>query len=159
MLVLARSESSAQRARASVEKTLHRLGAEIDPQHVQVVTDPGALATARFVVEAVVEELDVKAGLLEDTPVVAPKLAPWQRELITVCFPGLKVIEFAEPIVRLGRVIYADSMNHFLHRVDGLAAEMGAQGRATQLPATARKASIATATAPITPTTIARLRP
>ena len=64
MLVLARSESSAKRARASVEKTLHRLGAEIDPEHVQVVTDPGALADARFVVEAVVEELDVKAGLL-----------------------------------------------------------------------------------------------
>ncbi len=73
MLVLARSESSAQRARASVEKTLHRLGAEIDPQHVQVVTDPGALATARFVVEAVVEELDVKAGLLEElNAVVGP---------------------------------------------------------------------------------------
>jgi len=64
VLVLARSESSAQRARTSVEKTLARLGAEIDPEHVQVVTHPGALAEAGFVVEAVVEELEVKATLL-----------------------------------------------------------------------------------------------
>ena len=64
VLVLARSESSAERARASVEKTLERLGAEIDPEHVQVVTHPGALEEASFVVEAVVEELEVKAALL-----------------------------------------------------------------------------------------------
>jgi capsular polysaccharide biosynthesis protein len=81
-----------------------------------------------------------KAGLLEDTPVVAPKLEPWQRDLITVCFPGLKVVEFSEPIVRLGRVIYADSMNHFLHRTDGLSAELGARGRETPLPAGVRRA-------------------
>ena len=64
VLLLARSESSADRARETVEKTLSRLGAEIDPEHVQVVTDPGALASATFVVEAVVEEHDVKARLL-----------------------------------------------------------------------------------------------
>ncbi len=64
MLVLARSESSAERARARVEKTLARLGAEIDPEHVQVVTHPGALEGASFVVEAVVEELEIKAALL-----------------------------------------------------------------------------------------------
>jgi len=62
--LLARSESSADRARESVEKTLSRLGAEIDPEHVEVVTDPGALTEATFVVEAVVEDHDVKAGLL-----------------------------------------------------------------------------------------------
>jgi 3-hydroxybutyryl-CoA dehydrogenase len=74
VLVLARSESSAKRARASVEKTLHRLGAEIDPEHVQVVTDPNALAGAGFVVEAVVEELDVKTELLgELNAVVGPQ--------------------------------------------------------------------------------------
>ena len=66
MLVLARSESSAERARAQVEKTLARLGAEIDPEHVQVVTHAGALQSAGFVVEAVVEELEVKAGLLQE---------------------------------------------------------------------------------------------
>jgi 3-hydroxybutyryl-CoA dehydrogenase len=64
VLLLARSESSAERARAIVEKTLARVGAEVDPEHVQVVTDPEALAEATFVVEAVVEDHDVKARLL-----------------------------------------------------------------------------------------------
>jgi 3-hydroxybutyryl-CoA dehydrogenase len=64
VLLLARSETSAARARASVEKTLSRLGAEVDPEHVQIVTDPRELAPATFVVEAVVEDHDVKARLL-----------------------------------------------------------------------------------------------
>jgi 3-hydroxybutyryl-CoA dehydrogenase len=64
VLLLARSDSSADRARATVEKTLSRLGAEIDPEHVEIVTDPEALAAATFVVEAVVEDHDVKAALL-----------------------------------------------------------------------------------------------
>jgi 3-hydroxybutyryl-CoA dehydrogenase len=66
VLLLARSHSSADRARATVEKTLSRLGAEVDPEHVQVVTDPEALAAATFVVEAVVEDHDVKARLLSE---------------------------------------------------------------------------------------------
>ncbi len=66
VLLLARSESSAERARATVEKTLHRLGAEVDPEHVEIVTDPAALAEATFVVEAVVEDHDVKAALLAE---------------------------------------------------------------------------------------------
>jgi 3-hydroxybutyryl-CoA dehydrogenase len=64
VILLARSASSAERASATVEKTLSRLGAEVDPEHVQVVTDPQALSAATFVVEAVVEDHDVKAGLL-----------------------------------------------------------------------------------------------
>ncbi|HEY7836323.1 MAG TPA: 3-hydroxyacyl-CoA dehydrogenase family protein [Solirubrobacteraceae bacterium] len=64
VLLLARSEESADRARATVEKTLERLGAEVDPDHVQIVTDPEALADATFVVEAVVEDHDIKARLL-----------------------------------------------------------------------------------------------
>jgi 3-hydroxybutyryl-CoA dehydrogenase len=66
VLLLARSETSADRARATVEKTLARLGAEIDPQHVQIVTDPAAVAPASFVVEAVVEDHEVKARLLAE---------------------------------------------------------------------------------------------
>ncbi|MFI4990964.1 MAG: 3-hydroxyacyl-CoA dehydrogenase family protein [Solirubrobacterales bacterium] len=62
--LLARSSSSAERARATVEKTLARLGAEVDPEHVEIVTDPRELADEEFVVEAVVEDHDVKAGLL-----------------------------------------------------------------------------------------------
>jgi 3-hydroxybutyryl-CoA dehydrogenase len=66
VLLLARSESSAERAQETVERTLHKLGAEIDPEHVQVVTDTQAVADAMFVVEAVVEDHDVKAGLLSE---------------------------------------------------------------------------------------------
>jgi len=66
VLLLARSESSADRARAIVEKTLSRLGAEVDPEHVQIVTDPDALAEDNFVVEAVVEDHAVKAAVLAE---------------------------------------------------------------------------------------------
>ena len=70
VLLLARSQSSAERARATVEKTLARLHAEVDPEHVQIVTDPQELAAATFVVEAVVEDHDVKAGLLGELDAV-----------------------------------------------------------------------------------------
>jgi 3-hydroxybutyryl-CoA dehydrogenase len=66
VLLLARSQDSAERARTSVERTLSRLGADVDPEHVQVVTDPQALAQATFVVEAVVEDHEIKAGLLAE---------------------------------------------------------------------------------------------
>jgi len=64
VLLLARSSDSAERARASVEKTLARHGGDVDPARVQIGTDPQALADANFVVEAVIEDHDVKAGLL-----------------------------------------------------------------------------------------------
>jgi 3-hydroxybutyryl-CoA dehydrogenase len=66
VLLLARSQSSAERARETVEKTLARMGAEIDPQHVQVLTDMQALAPASFVVEAVVEDLQIKSRVLAE---------------------------------------------------------------------------------------------
>jgi 3-hydroxybutyryl-CoA dehydrogenase len=66
VLLLARSESSAERAQATVEKTLSRMEAEIDPQHIQIVTDASTLAHVSFAVEAVVEDHDVKAGLLSE---------------------------------------------------------------------------------------------
>src|SRR5579859_4689914 len=64
VLLLARSSSSAERARESVLGTLERLGAEVDPEHIQVVTDRDELAEATFVVEAIVEDHDDKAQLL-----------------------------------------------------------------------------------------------
>ncbi len=66
VLLLARSTDSADRARLTVQRTLSRLEAEIDPEHVQVVTDAAALADATFVVEAVVEDHFIKAGLLAE---------------------------------------------------------------------------------------------
>ncbi|HTU80323.1 MAG TPA: 3-hydroxyacyl-CoA dehydrogenase family protein [Solirubrobacteraceae bacterium] len=74
VLLFARSNTSAKRARSTVEKTLARLGAEVDPEHVQIVTDPQALDAATFVVEAVVEDHDVKAQLLgELDAIVGPQ--------------------------------------------------------------------------------------
>jgi 3-hydroxybutyryl-CoA dehydrogenase len=75
VLLLARSQSSADRARERVEQTLARLGADVDPEHVQVVTEPAAVAAATFVVEAVVEDFDVKAGLLGELDAILPPLA------------------------------------------------------------------------------------
>jgi 3-hydroxybutyryl-CoA dehydrogenase len=70
VLLLARSESSADRARTSVDITLARLATEADPEHVEIVTDPQELAPASFVVEAVVEDHDVKARLLGELDAV-----------------------------------------------------------------------------------------
>jgi 3-hydroxybutyryl-CoA dehydrogenase len=72
--LLARSTSSAERARATVEKTLARLGAQVDPEHVEIVTDPRELAGEEFVVEAIVEDHDAKAALLgELNEIVGPE--------------------------------------------------------------------------------------
>ncbi len=66
ILLFARSESSAERAKATVEKTLSRMEAEVDPEHIQVVTDISTLAHVSFAVEAVVEEHDIKAPILAE---------------------------------------------------------------------------------------------
>jgi 3-hydroxybutyryl-CoA dehydrogenase len=70
VLLLARSQDSAERARATVERTLGRLGADVDRvggfHDIQIVTDPQALAPATFVVEAVIEDAEIKAGLLSE---------------------------------------------------------------------------------------------
>ena len=73
--LLARSSSSAKRARVTVEKTLARLGAEVDPEHVEIVTDMQELAGEEFVVEAVVEDPDIKAGLLGELDAILDERA------------------------------------------------------------------------------------
>jgi 3-hydroxybutyryl-CoA dehydrogenase len=64
VLLLARSEDSARRARESVDKVCGRLSGAINSAHVKVVTDHGGLEQATFVVEAVLEDRDVKAQVL-----------------------------------------------------------------------------------------------
>jgi 3-hydroxybutyryl-CoA dehydrogenase len=67
VLLWARSNSSAERARRTVAKTCAKLTeAEIDPERVHVVTDLDALAEATFLIEAVVEHHGSKAALLTD---------------------------------------------------------------------------------------------
>jgi 3-hydroxybutyryl-CoA dehydrogenase len=70
VLLLARSADSADRARSTVEKTLSRLGADLDREggfhDIEVVTDHDAIAGATFAVEAVVEDYDVKERVLAE---------------------------------------------------------------------------------------------
>jgi 3-hydroxybutyryl-CoA dehydrogenase len=73
VLLWARSGTSADRARASVEKTCAKQGENgLDPARVKVVTELEALRDATFLVEAVVEDHGSKAALLsalaEHTP-------------------------------------------------------------------------------------------
>jgi len=62
--LLARSDASAQRARATVEKVCSKVGEGVDAGRVSVATDLDALAGSTFVVEAIVEDLDHKTALL-----------------------------------------------------------------------------------------------
>jgi 3-hydroxybutyryl-CoA dehydrogenase len=64
--LLARSDSSAERARATLEKLWSRSGEDLGPMRVEVVTDMEALGGATFIVEAIVEDHDIKAALLAD---------------------------------------------------------------------------------------------
>jgi 3-hydroxybutyryl-CoA dehydrogenase len=66
VVLLARSLDSAERARAGVERALARQEVELDPAHLEVVTDSRALAGATFAVEAVVEDLEIKTRLFEE---------------------------------------------------------------------------------------------
>src|SRR3712207_2368829 len=64
VVLWARSDAAQDRARASVEKVCGKLSGEVNASRVQVVGDLDALAESTFVVEAIVEEPEAKAGLL-----------------------------------------------------------------------------------------------
>lgn len=61
-----RSDDSARRADARLERAFDRLEEEIHPSRVRVVTDPHELAASErtFVVEAIAEDLGAKANVL-----------------------------------------------------------------------------------------------
>jgi 3-hydroxybutyryl-CoA dehydrogenase len=71
VVLWARSDGSAERARAEVEKVCGRLSGAVNARHVVVGTDLDALAGATVLVEAVVEEHDAKAELLARMAAVA----------------------------------------------------------------------------------------
>ncbi|HEX3509845.1 MAG TPA: 3-hydroxyacyl-CoA dehydrogenase family protein [Solirubrobacteraceae bacterium] len=100
VLLLARSRESAERAQATVEKTLDKLGAEIDPDHVQIVTDPAELGAATFVVEAVVEDIDVKARLLGELDALLG-----ERAILASTTSSLSVAALAEASGRPDRFV------------------------------------------------------
>lgn len=64
VLLWARSEASADRARATVEKLCGRAKEPIDHGRITVVTDLQELFPATFLVEAIAEDHDMKAALL-----------------------------------------------------------------------------------------------
>jgi 3-hydroxybutyryl-CoA dehydrogenase len=67
VLLWARSDRSAERARQSVHKISSRLeDAHSRPDRVHIVRDLDALGAASFIVEAVVEDHDSKANLLSE---------------------------------------------------------------------------------------------
>jgi 3-hydroxybutyryl-CoA dehydrogenase len=66
VLLWARSDASADRARQSVAKICAKIDERLDPGRVRIVTDLDALRAASYVVEAVVEEHGPKAALLSE---------------------------------------------------------------------------------------------
>lgn len=81
-----------------------------------------------FVIDALTSLLALEqVGLLEDLPILAPRLAAWQRDLIGLAFPGRAVTEIDAPVVRLKRAAFATSMDHFLHHPNGLLADLAAR--------------------------------
>ncbi|WP_454716233.1 glycosyltransferase family 61 protein [Caulobacter segnis] len=81
-----------------------------------------------FVIDALTSlQLLEQTGLLEGVPALAPKLTPWQRDLIALAFPDLVVSEVEAPVVRLKRAVFATSMDHFLHHPNGVLADVAAR--------------------------------
>lgn len=64
VLLWARSEASAERARAAVTKICGRLSGEVNAAHVTVVSELSGLATATVLIEAIAEDHEAKAELL-----------------------------------------------------------------------------------------------
>lgn len=70
--MLARSQTSADRAMKAVEKSCSRIEGA-DPSRVTATTDPGNLAGSNLMVEAIVEDLDAKAEVLNTLGHAAPE--------------------------------------------------------------------------------------
>jgi 3-hydroxybutyryl-CoA dehydrogenase len=66
VVLWARSQSSADRARASVDKVCSKIEEGVDAGRVSIATDLDEIAGSTIVVEAVVEDLPTKAALLKD---------------------------------------------------------------------------------------------
>jgi 3-hydroxybutyryl-CoA dehydrogenase len=62
----ARSDSSAERARKTVDKVCSKLDEGVDAGRVSIATDLDAVSDASIVVEAISEDHDIKAGVLKD---------------------------------------------------------------------------------------------
>jgi 3-hydroxybutyryl-CoA dehydrogenase len=90
VVLWARAEDSADRARRTVEQVCGRLTGAVNARHVRIETDLDALGEATFLVEAVVEEHDAKAELLRRLGAVADDAA-----LIGTTTSSLSIAELA----------------------------------------------------------------
>jgi 3-hydroxybutyryl-CoA dehydrogenase len=94
VLLWARSDESAQRARASIDKAISRLtenGAH--PDRVQVVTDIDELRAATFLVEAVIEHHGHKSAVLADLGELAPHTG--ENAVLATTTSSLSIAELA----------------------------------------------------------------
>ncbi len=91
VLLWARSDASADRARASVAKLCGRFKEPVDPARVTVVTDLQELFPATFLVEAIAEDHGMKAALLTQLAEVAA-----QETVLATTTSSLSVEKLAE---------------------------------------------------------------
>lgn len=117
----ARSEASAEKARASIEKQCGRLDdADAALARVTVTTDLGELADRSYVVESVAEDYDVKTPLLaeiaeviaDDTVLASTTSSLSVNRLATAAgvpgrFVGFHVFT-PVPVMKLIEIVYAD---------------------------------------------------
>ncbi len=68
-----------------------------------------------------------QAGLLAAFPPIAPRLGPWQTDLLRHAGISDPVHSLTDPVVRIGQVIYTSCLNHYLHRNGGLFAALAAR--------------------------------
>lgn len=81
-----------------------------------------------FVIDALPSLLALEqAGLLDDLPILAPRLTAWQRDLVALAVPDRTVRELDAPVVRLTRSTFSTSMDHFLHHPNGLVSDVAAR--------------------------------
>lgn len=84
-----------------------------------------------FVIDALPSLLAMEQmGFLADAPALCPRLTAWQRDLIAMAAPGVRLHEVDAPVVRLRRAVFATSMDHFLHHPNGLLATLAERVRA-----------------------------
>jgi 3-hydroxybutyryl-CoA dehydrogenase len=99
VVVWARSDGSAERAESKVRGLCEKVGAHVNG-NVKVTCDSAALAEASFVVEAIVEDPEVKAGLVGELGAQLPAEA-----ILATTTSSLSVTELAEASGRPDRFV------------------------------------------------------
>ena len=77
------------------------------------------------------------SGLARAFPPHAPRLRPWQRELVGYV-RDTPVVEVDAPLAHLGEALFPDSMDHYLHAPNALVLEVRERVLAHAPPATRR---------------------